>query len=57
MNKDIDINNHLEQLQQLCNVCKRENKCKDHMKVCAIKKIAWNYAKARYKRKQKEGAL
>ena len=57
MNKDIDINNHLEQLQQLCNICKRENKCKDHTKVCAIKKIAWNYAKARYKRKQKEGAL
>lgn len=46
--EEVKIENHIEQLQQLCNVCRKQHKCKDHTKVCLIKKLAWNYAKKRY---------
>lgn len=51
---ELDIRNHLEQLQQLCMVCTKK-KCTDHTKVCALKKLAWNYAKKRYVKQIKEG--
>lgn len=49
--ESLKIENHIEQLKQLCNVCKKAQKCKDHNKVCALKKLAWNYAKLKYKKK------
>lgn len=49
--EQVKIENHIEQLKQLCNICKKAQKCKDHNKICYLKKIAWNYAKARYKKK------
>lgn len=47
------IEDYIEQLKQLCDVCKRVNKCKDHNKICAFKKLAWCMAKTRLKRKNR----
>lgn len=48
-----DIEDYCSQLTQLCAVCKKESKCKDKARICALKKLAWNMAKVRMKRREK----
>jgi len=48
-----DIKDYCEQLTQICGVCKKESKCKDHTRICMLKKFAFNMAKVRYKRREK----
>lgn len=48
-----DIKDYCEQLTQLCAVCKRAEKCKDHSKICTLKKFAFSLAKTRLNRREK----
>lgn len=48
-----DINDYCEQLTQICAICKKENKCNDKARICALKKFAFNLAKKRFKRREK----
>lgn len=49
----LDVNDYKGQLMQLCVACKRENKCKDKTPICAFKKLAFLYAKKKYKKDMK----
>ena len=53
MSNDININDYNEQLKQLCDVCRKRNKC-THEKICAFKKLAWTMAKRKLKKERKE---
>lgn len=47
----------LVELRRICDVCKRQHKCKDNTKFCLAKKLAWNYARVVYKRRVKKGLV
>lgn len=47
------INDYAEQLKQLCDVCRKNKKCK-HDKLCAFKKLAWTMAKRKLAKERKD---
>lgn len=56
MEDSLRIEDYANQLTQLCAICRKRKKC-DGTKICTLKKLCFNYAKTKHKRKLKEGTL
>ena len=55
MEESLNIKDYCAQLTQLCAICKKNEKCKDHTKICMLKKLAFKLAKKRLK--ERDGKL
>ena len=54
--RDLNIEDYANDLNELCLKNFRGcRKCKDHSKLCALKKLAWKMAKMKYSRELKKG--
>lgn len=53
MADSLNINDYCEQLTQICEICKKSKRCKDKSRICALKKLVFNMAKVRFKRREK----
>ena len=53
----LNIQDYKNQLEQVCDVCRKRDKCVDKTQLCFGKKLAFNLAKMTYKKRVKKGLI
>lgn len=51
------IEDYVEELKPLCDVCRKSKKCADKNRICLAKKLAWNLSRKVYKQRVKKGLI